>query len=96
VGEEERPGVDWIFIGPGLTEQGFRLSLTELTHFGDLWPNSFHRLEDTVGLTPTGVQRSLARLISRPDRGRQPTDGCGPPSRYAQLKGGEGLGDEDD
>jgi hypothetical protein len=53
-----------------------------------------------VGLTPTGVQRpetrSLARLISRPDRGRQPTDGCGPPSRCAQLKGGEGLGDEDD
>jgi hypothetical protein len=52
-----------------------------------------------VGLTPTGVQRpetrSLAHLISRPDRGRQPTDGCGPPSRCAQIKGGEGLGDED-
>jgi hypothetical protein len=53
-----------------------------------------------VGLSPTGIQRPetrfLARLISRPDRGRQPTDGCGPPSRYAQLKGAEGLGDEDD
>jgi hypothetical protein len=49
-----------------------------------------------VGLTPTGVQRheieSQARLISRPDRGRQPTDGCGPLSRYAYTKGGEGLG----
>jgi hypothetical protein len=53
-----------------------------------------------VGLTPTGVQRSetrsLARLIPRPDRGHQPTYGCGPPSRCAHLKGGEGLGDVDD
>jgi hypothetical protein len=51
-----------------------------------------------VGLTLTGVQRSeirsLVRLISRPDRGCQPTDGCGFPSRYAQIKRGEGLGDE--
>jgi hypothetical protein len=43
--------------------------------------------EILVGLTPTGVQRpetrSLARLISRPDRGCQPTGGCGPPSRCA-------------
>jgi hypothetical protein len=43
--------------------------------------------EASVALTPTGVQRpeteSLARLISRPDRGRQPTDGCGSPSRCA-------------
>jgi hypothetical protein len=44
--------------------------------------------EEVVGLTPTGVQRletrSLAaRLISRPDRGRQPTHGCEPPSRCA-------------
>jgi hypothetical protein len=38
---------------------------------------------------------SLARLISRPDRGRQLTDGCGSLSRCAQIKGGEGLGDED-
>jgi hypothetical protein len=49
-----------------------------------------------VGLTPTGVQRheakSRARLISRPDRGRQPTDGCEPLSRCAYTKGGEGLG----
>jgi hypothetical protein len=41
-----------------------------------------------VGLTPTGVQRPetrslAARLIPRPDRGRQPTHGCGPPSRCA-------------
>jgi hypothetical protein len=41
-----------------------------------------------VGLTPTGVQRPenrslVARLIPRPDRGRQPTHGCGPPSRCA-------------
>jgi hypothetical protein len=58
-----------------------------------------HFLLLLVGLTPTGVQRpetrSLARLISRSDRGRQPTYGCGPPSRCAQIKGGEGLGDED-
>jgi hypothetical protein len=42
----------------------------------------------SVGLTLTDVQRletrSLAaRLIPRPDRGRQPTHGCGPPSRCA-------------
>jgi hypothetical protein len=46
-----------------------------------------HQEEEAVGLTPTGVQRpetrSLACLIPRPDRGRQPTDGCGPPSRCA-------------
>jgi hypothetical protein len=41
-----------------------------------------------VGLTSTGVQRPetrslAARLIPRPDRGRQPTLGCGPPSRCA-------------
>jgi hypothetical protein len=49
-----------------------------------------------VGLTPTGVQRhetkSQARLISRPDRGRQSIDGCGPLSRCGYIKGGEGLG----
>jgi hypothetical protein len=49
-----------------------------------------------VGLTPTGVQRhetkSQARLFSRPDRGRQPTDDCGPLSCCAYTKGGEGLG----
>jgi hypothetical protein len=50
------------------------------------------RLEEkmgkSVGLTPTGVQRLetrslVARLIPRPDRGRQPTHGCGHPSRCA-------------
>jgi hypothetical protein len=53
-----------------------------------------------VGLTPTDVQRpetrSLVRLIPRPNRGRQPTDGCGPPVALRTLKGGEGLGDPDD
>jgi hypothetical protein len=53
-------------------------------------------LTNLVGLTPTGVQRhetkSQPRLISRPDRGRQPTDGCGPLLRCAYIKGGEGLG----
>jgi hypothetical protein len=43
-----------------------------------------------------GVQRdeieSQARLISRPNRGRQPTDGCGFLSHCAYTKGGEGLG----
>jgi hypothetical protein len=51
---------------------------------------------ENVGLTPTGVQRneteSQARLISCPDRGRQPTDGCGPLSHCAYTKGGKGLG----
>jgi hypothetical protein len=49
-----------------------------------------------VGLTPTGVQQneteSQARLISRPDWGRQPTDGCRSLSHYAYTKGGKGLG----
>jgi hypothetical protein len=62
-------------------------------------PRSLRPEVMSVGLTPTGVQRpetrSLARLISRPDQGRQPTDGCGPPSGCAQIKEGEGLGDED-
>jgi hypothetical protein len=43
---------------------------------------------------PTARDQVSARLISRPDRGRQPTDGCGPPSRCAYTKGGEGLGIE--
>jgi hypothetical protein len=30
--------------------------------------------------------------ISRPDRGRQPTDGCGPLSHYTYIKGGRGPG----
>jgi hypothetical protein len=64
VGEEERPGIDWIFIGPGLTEQGFRLSLTELTHFGDRNGQiGVHRLEDTVELILMGVQRSETRSL---------------------------------
>jgi hypothetical protein len=49
-----------------------------------------------VGLTPTSVQRhetkSQARLISRPDRGRQPTDGGGPLSRCAYTKMWRGVG----
>jgi hypothetical protein len=49
-----------------------------------------------VGLISTGVQRheikSQTRLISRPDRGRQLTDGCGPLSRCTYTKGREGLG----
>jgi hypothetical protein len=49
-----------------------------------------------VGLTPTGVQRhetkSQVHLISRPDRGRQPTNAGGPLSRCAYTKGGDGLG----
>jgi hypothetical protein len=45
---------------------------------------------------PTAWDQVSARLISRPDRGRQPTDGCGPPSRCAYTKGGEGLRDGDD
>jgi hypothetical protein len=52
--------------------------------------------EHLVGLTPTGVQRyetkSQIRLISRSDRGRQLTNGCGSLSRCAYTKGGEGLG----
>jgi hypothetical protein len=48
-----------------------------------------------VGLTPTDIQRneteSQARLISRPDRGRQPTDGCIPLLHCAYTKGGKGL-----
>jgi hypothetical protein len=51
---------------------------------------------DCVGLTPTGVQRhetkSQTRLISRPDRERQPTDGGGPLSRYAYTKMWRGVG----
>jgi hypothetical protein len=53
-------------------------------------------VHDCVGLISTGVQRheikSQDRLISRPDRGRQPTDGCEPLSRCAYTKGREGLG----
>jgi hypothetical protein len=49
-----------------------------------------------VGLILTDVQRHETKsqpcLISRPDRGRQPTDVCGPMSRCAYTKGGEGLG----
>jgi hypothetical protein len=48
------------------------------------------------GLTLMRIQqheiKSQARLISRPDRGHQPTDGCGPLSCCAYTKGGEGLG----
>jgi hypothetical protein len=54
----------------------------------------------TVGLTPTGVQRhetkSQTRLISRPDRGRQPTDVGGPLSRCAYTKRWRGAGGTDD
>jgi hypothetical protein len=36
------------------------------------------------------------RSISCPDRGRQPTDGCGPLSHCAYAKGVRGLGGTDD
>jgi hypothetical protein len=45
---------------------------------------------------PTAWDQVSARLISRPDRGCQPTDGCGPLSHCAYTKGGEGLRDRDD
>jgi hypothetical protein len=52
--------------------------------------------EQSVGLILTDVQRyeieSQTCLISRPDRGRQPTDDCGPLSHCAYTKDGEGLG----
>jgi hypothetical protein len=40
----------------------------------------------------TPISLIWSSLISRPDQGRQPTDGGGPLSRCAYTKGGEGLG----
>jgi hypothetical protein len=55
-----------------------------------------NRSDESVGLTPTDVQRneteSQARLISRSHRERQPTDVCETLSHCAYTKCGKGLG----
>jgi hypothetical protein len=66
----------------------------------DWRPEFLTPLPLTVGLTPTGVQRPetrslAARLIPRPDGGRQPTHGCGP-RRAAHIKGRRGAGGSGD